>query len=90
VTRSNLVRRGSPPSSYAIQALLDGEEGSVGRVVEATLLRTAFLLPGLYLTTPYRGRQLLTVALASSGSITVSLILYYALRKNGLVDHEER
>ncbi len=88
--RSNLVRRGSPPSSYAIQSLLEGEEGSVGRVLEATILRTVFILPGLYLVTPYRGRRLLGVAMAASGSITVSLIVYYALRKNGLVEHDER
>ena len=86
---NNLVRRGSPPSSYAVQALLEGEPGSVGRVLEATLLRTVFVLPGLYFATPYRGRRLLGVAIACSGSITLSLILYYGLRKNGIVDDDE-
>ena len=83
------IGRGSPPSSYAIQALLEGEEGSVGRVLEATMLRTVFVMPGLYFATPYRGRRLLHVSLAASGSITLALILYYALRKNGVVEEED-
>lgn len=82
MARSDYVGRNSPPSAYAIASLLEGEKGSVGRVVEATLLRTAFLVPGLYLATPYRGVQLLNVALAGSASITVCLIVHYALKKD--------
>lgn len=89
MSRSSYVKRGSPPSAYAIQSLLEGEEGSVGRVMEATLLRTVFLLPGLYFTTDFRGTRLVTVAFAGSASITVALMLYYLAKKNGLAEDDE-
>lgn len=58
----------------------------MGRVLEATLLRTAFVLPGLYMTTPYRGAHLLRVSLAASASITLALIGFYTLKANGVVE----
>jgi hypothetical protein len=86
--RRTYVDRNSPPSSYAVASLLEGEPGAIGRVVEATFLRTLFVIPGLYAATPLRGKQLLTAALAGSASITLSLMIYYMLRKNGLADGE--
>lgn len=80
------VGRGSPPSTYAIQALLEGEEGSVGRVMESTLLRTVFVIPGIYLATRLRGKELVTVSFAASASITLSLMVFYLAKKNGLAE----
>ena len=89
MARRNYVARGSPPSAYAIQALLEGQKGSVGSVMEVTLMRTLFLIPGLYLTTNLRGKRLMTVAFAGSASITIALMGYYVLRNNGVMDDNE-
>ena len=83
------VDRGSPPSAYAIESLLEGEDGSISRVMEATILRSFFLAPGLYLATNLRGRRLVTVAFAGSASITLALMAYYLLRKNGMAPDVE-
>jgi len=71
--------RGSPPSTYAIQALLEGQEGALWRVGRVTLTRTLLIAPGLYLT-GLRGRDLVRGSLYASASISAGLLLYYAFR----------
>jgi hypothetical protein len=72
-------QRGSPPSTYSILALLEGQPGAVGDVVENTLLRMLLIAPGLWLV-GLRGRQLVLSTAAASASITVGLTGYYAWR----------
>ncbi len=68
--------RASPPSTYAIQALLEGQKGALWRVGKTTT-RTALIAPGLYLA-GLRGRDLVRATAYASLSITAGLVLYYA------------
>lgn len=76
---SEQIERGSPPSTYAILALLEGEEGAFWRVVWGTLQRSAFIAPGLFLVGVRKPAKLVGYSLAASTSITACLIGYYAL-----------
>jgi hypothetical protein len=71
------MQRAAPPSTYAIQALLEGQKGALLRVGQTTLTRTAFIAPGLYLA-GLRGRDLVRATAYASLSITAGLVLYYA------------
>ncbi len=76
-------QRGSPPSTYAILALLEDQPGSAERVAWATFRRMALIAPGLWLA-GLRGRELVRGSVASSLTITLGLIGYYSYcRKNG-------
>lgn len=70
----------SPPSSYAISAVFDGEPGAWTRVAFTTALRSGFIAPGLYLSGA-RGKQLLFGSLLGSVSITAFLFLYYGIKR---------
>lgn len=74
----------SPPSVYAIAAVLDGESGAAWRVTKLTAQRVLFIAPGLY-AFGLRGKELLSASALTSVSITGTLMLYYWLKnKKGL------
>lgn len=75
-----MLERGSPPSTYAILALLEGEPGALGRVAVGTAQRMVLIAPGLWLA-GFRGRDLLAGTAAASASVTLGLIAYYALNR---------
>lgn len=70
----------SPPSSYAVAAVLEGEPFAVARVVGATAVRSAFIVPGLALA-GVRGRHLLWGAVLGATGITAALFALYGLRR---------
>lgn len=79
------VRPKSPPSSYAIAAVLEGERGAWWRVARATGTRALLLIPGLWVG-GVRGTALFTGALAGSAGLTVALYRYYwRKRRRGLL-----
>lgn len=80
--RRRYLERGSPPSSYAVAAALEGEPGSWGRVLVGTLQRSLFLAPGIALA-GVRGEQLVKAALLGSAGITGVLFAIYSLRRGG-------
>ena len=69
--------RDDPPSTYAIAALVDGEPGALGRVIELTLTRTVLIAPGLYLVGIRDPMSLVKATLGATASITVGLALVY-------------
>lgn len=80
------VENGAPPSSYAVVSLLDGESGSIARLVGLTLLRGCFIVPGLWVASrlmrvDMEPLQLLGMSFAGSGTITAGMIGYYAIRR---------
>ncbi len=87
--RSKYIEKKSPPSSYAIAGVLEGEPGSMGRVIIGTLQRSLFLAPGLGLS-GLRGEQLVRAALLGSASITASLFGLYTLRRGGYIKNWRR
>lgn len=80
---------GSPPSSYAVVAVLDGQNGSLLRLIGLTLLRGAFVVPGLFLTAKVMKIDLELydlLALSFGGSVAISLGMlgyYWIRRKTG-------
>lgn len=70
----------SPPSSYAVASVYEGDPGAWGRVVVATGLRTVFVLPGLAIA-GVRGRQLLLGSFLGSVGITAALFALYGLKR---------
>lgn len=80
------VEHGAPPSSYAVVDLLDGQPGSVVRIVGLTALRGCFIIPGLWVASrlmrvEMEPMELLGLSFAGSGTITIGMITYYALRR---------
>jgi hypothetical protein len=75
-----LVKKGSPPSSYAIADLVDGKPGSLGRTVSLTAQRAAFIVPGLYVA-GIRWPKLATGAIYGSIGITLWILGLYSLKK---------
>lgn len=78
--------QGAPPSSYAVADLLDGRDGSVVRLAGLTLLRTAFIFPGIFIANKITGTEmsfgkLAGYSLATSTSISAGMIGWYALRR---------
>jgi len=74
----------SPPSSYAVAGVLEGERGAWGRVLTGTLQRSLFIAPGLA-AAGVRDEQLVRGSLFSSLSITGFIFVTYILRKKGMV-----
>lgn len=68
-----------PPSTYAIQALVNGEPGAFQRVVGLTLLRTALILPGLWVAgkafreESFSGPKLIGSSFLASTTITLGM-----------------
>ena len=80
---SDLVQPQSPPSTYAIAAWLDGEQGGGARVAGLTLERAFFIGTGLWLS-GLRGRELVQGALMASTAVTTWIVADYALKKRGI------
>lgn len=78
----DLVQSQSPPSTYAIAALLDGEKQSGMRVLGLTLERAFFIGTGLYVA-GFRGQELMRGALSASTAITGWIVADYWLKKRG-------
>ncbi len=74
----------SPPSSYAVASVYEGDPGAWPRVLTATAMRTFFVLPGLA-AAGVRGRQLLLGSLFGSVGITAALFALYGLKRAGVV-----
>jgi hypothetical protein len=74
----------SPPSSYAVAGVLEGERGAWNRVAFGTLQRSLFIAPGLAMA-GIRGGELVKGSLYSSLSITGFIFLTYILRKKGII-----
>ena len=70
--------RAAPPSVYAVQAFLEGQDGALFRMAKATAMRTVVIAPGLYVA-GLRGRDLVRATAYSALSITVGLVLYYKI-----------
>lgn len=73
--------RQHPVSTYAINAALGGEQGAWKRVAVLTALRSAMMLPGLWLA-GIRGWRLFGAAFLASTTMTGALIGYYALNRS--------
>ena len=69
------IPQGSPPSSYAAYAVVNGERGALLRFVGLTLLRGLIIAPGMALA-GVKGKQLLLGAAAASGLISSSALVY--------------
>jgi hypothetical protein len=83
VSHKQFVEPKSPPSTYAIAGLLDGEPGSLYRTIEVTALRAFFIGTGLYVS-GLRGAPLLRGALMASAGVTGWLLLDYSAQMKGL------
>jgi hypothetical protein len=70
----------APPSSYAIHDLVNNVPGALPRVMGLTLLRSAFILPGLYVVGVRGWKHLMGGAAAASVSITLSMLILCALK----------
>ncbi len=76
----------APPSTYAVVDFLDGENGSAVRLAGLTLLRSGFIMPGLWIAAKISGvpltfGQVVGFSLASSATITGGMVGYYAVRR---------
>lgn len=74
----------SPPSSYAVAAVYEGEPGSWAKVATATAMRAFFICPGLAIA-GVRGRQLVYGSLLGSCGITAALFALYGLKRAGVM-----
>lgn len=81
MSHAALVEQQSPPSTYAIAALLDGEPGAAQRVAVLTLQRAVIVGLGLW-AVGIRGGSLTRGALAGSAAITAWIAAGYALRSS--------
>ena len=77
---ADTVPQGSPPSSYAAYALVDGERGAVLRFAGLTLLRALLIAPGIALA-GVRGQRLILGSLAGSGFISMAAVGYAFVSK---------
>jgi hypothetical protein len=71
-----------PPSTYAIEDMLDGVPGALPRVAGLTALRALIIAPGVYIGSPrIPPAQLVKTSIAVSASVTVGMALWYWLKK---------
>ena len=82
------AQRGSPPSTYAILAAVEGQPGAIPRVLGTTLLRSFFLAPGLMAVSRIlddakvpRFQKVALGALAASASASIFLLAWYSSKK---------
>lgn len=73
----------SPPSSYAVASVYEGDPGGWPKVATATLLRAFFVMPGLALA-GIRGRKLVLGSIGGSVGITAALFALYGLKRSGV------
>jgi len=81
-----VVDQGSPPSSYAVVDVLDGQQGSLIRLIGLTMLRGVFIAPGLWIAArlfriEMEPMQLLALSFGGSATISAGMVGYYAIRK---------
>lgn len=69
------------PSTYAIEALVDGEPGALGQVVILTAARAIPI--GIGLRVMGERRSLVKKSVGASAAITVTMIGYIVGRKRG-------
>ena len=72
---ADTVPQGSPPSSYAAYALVDGERGALLRFAGLTVLRALLIAPGVALAGA-RGQKLILGSLAGSAFISAAALGY--------------
>jgi hypothetical protein len=77
---------GSPPSSYAVLAVLDGQSGSVLRLIGLTLLRGCFIVPGIFIVSKVMKieldiKELLALSFGGSATISAGMVGYYWVRR---------
>ena len=63
---------GYPPSTYAIDDLVEGRDGGLARTAVLTLARTAIIAPGLWLAGHRTG--IARTSLIVSGTVTLGMI----------------
>jgi len=91
-SEEELVPRGGqePPSTYAVAAVVDGDVAAIPRLLGLTALRATFIAPGLWVAAWATGvkvtpLQLVGFALGGSFTISCGMVLWYALRRAGVV-----
>jgi hypothetical protein len=88
VSLSGDLPEGSPPTSYAAHAVLQGNRGSVLAFAGLTLLRSLLIAPGLAIA-GIRGKKLFYGSLAGSGVISgVALAYVYMLDRKKKLEVE--
>lgn len=75
------IAPGSPPSSYAVAAVYEGDPAGWLWVGGGTFARSLFILPGLYLA-GVRGKRLFLGSLLGSVTISTALFVFYGLRRS--------
>ena len=75
-----IVAPKSPPSTYEIAALLDGEQGAGWRVASLTMQRALIIGTGLWLA-GIRDRKLVVGSLTASVTVTFWIMGLYLLKK---------
>lgn len=80
------VPQQAPPSTYAVVDFLDGGEGSAIRLAGLTLIRSVFIVPGLWVASkatsvPLTFGQIAGFSLASSTTISIGMVGYYAFKR---------
>ncbi len=70
----------SPPSTYAIAAVIDGDPNAWGRVAYLTAIRAAMIWPGLRLA-GIKGRDAMAGAAMGSAFITLLLLADYSFKR---------
>lgn len=74
----------SPPSSYAVASVYEGDPNGWARVATATLMRAFFVAPGLAIA-GVRGKKLVLGAVLGSAGITGALFVLYGLKRAGVM-----
>jgi len=85
-TAAEVVEQNAPPSSYAVAAVIDGDQGAILRLVGLTFLRGIFILPGLWVVTKLTktdldALKLLALSFGGSATISIGMIGYYLVQR---------
>ncbi len=70
------VKRGSPPSSYAMADFIEGHPGALPRVIAGTASRALIMVPGLALAGVKPPRLFNAAVLGSVGISTFLWLMY--------------
>lgn len=79
-----IVEDSAPPSTYAVAAVLQGQRGSIPRMMALTVARGTAILPALWIAGKVlkipelkMGWKLVGASMAASTGITLSMIVWY-------------
>lgn len=72
-----MPERSYPPSTYAIEDLIEGRPGGLPRTLVLTAARTLAIAPGLYLAG--QRRDVVRTSFYVSGTITLGMLLVKSL-----------